>query len=579
MNAASSDLRHCSSLSGPGTMQSSCQPNGQEVIPPWCMPKDSTTEMVANGLGTDANRLPHHAHAPIERQAHNLPNSEVDSDHEWEALAVSVRIPHQMRGGDRAPSIQHPNAQGSSSVLENFAYKSPRSLVADESCQPVATTWLRNGGAYMEEFPNQEQTSLEACYENKKEQATSAMPTMHPGPQGSIPYGTAPQPMNISAQKQTVIATPCRSELLGRDRMVSSMEKSWDHNTGLHITHMEHGIASAAPSPAYTVPANAQSTTPCLDARLDEDVKDSLAGFTGTLEVELLGARGFMLVADKRLPRPVWKAICDWPGAERESQGRWRFPVNKYSEVRSKLMGWRQATRVNIELPPAWVLAVFPMFQKHGRVVVPKKTANALRGDAPMQELAKESLCSRDGRPLLPYQCESIEFGLRRGGRMLLADEMGLGKTAQALMLMSQFQDDWPLLVVCPSALRATWRDEAKNWVPTNIISNVETEIQVVRKGSDNVSPEVKLLIVSYDLAAQNPRFCQAPSGTSFRMVICDESHYIKSPASRRAQAMLPLLHKARRCILLSGTPAMGKAAELHSPLDALLPGLLPCHQ
>jgi len=83
----------------------------------------------------------------------------------------------------------------------------------------------------------------------------------------------------------------------------------------------------------------------------------------------------------------------------------------------------------------------------------------------------------------------------------------------------------------------------------------------VVVKTSDKVSMEVKLLIVSYDLAVWNPRFCQAPSGAKFRMVMRDELHYIKSPDSRRAQAMLPLFQQTKRCVLLNGTPALSNAA------------------
>lgn len=39
---------------------------------------------------------------------------------------------------------------------------------------------------------------------------------------------------------------------------------------------------------------------------------------------------------------------------------------------------------------------------------------------------------------------------------------------------MSQFQEDWPVLVVAPSALRMVWRDQALTWLPLK-----EKDVQV----------------------------------------------------------------------------------------------------
>lgn len=43
---------------------------------------------------------------------------------------------------------------------------------------------------------------------------------------------------------------------------------------------------------------------------------------------------------------------------------------------------------------------------------------------------------------------------------------MGLGKTLQALAVACAYREDWPVLVVAPSSLRANWRNEANKWVP-----------------------------------------------------------------------------------------------------------------
>ena len=52
-----------------------------------------------------------------------------------------------------------------------------------------------------------------------------------------------------------------------------------------------------------------------------------------------------------------------------------------------------------------------------------------------------------------------LRYSVVRGGRVLIADDMGLGKTLQAIAVMSHYQCDWPLLVICPSSVRLTWAE------------------------------------------------------------------------------------------------------------------------
>lgn len=64
------------------------------------------------------------------------------------------------------------------------------------------------------------------------------------------------------------------------------------------------------------------------------------------------------------------------------------------------------------------------------------------------------------------FQKKGVEFGLSRFGRVLIGDEMGLGKTVQALGLAHIYKKDWPLLIICPSALKYNWRNEVRDWMP-----------------------------------------------------------------------------------------------------------------
>jgi SWI/SNF-related matrix-associated actin-dependent regulator of chromatin subfamily A-like protein 1 len=59
-----------------------------------------------------------------------------------------------------------------------------------------------------------------------------------------------------------------------------------------------------------------------------------------------------------------------------------------------------------------------------------------------------------------------------------------------------------------------------------------------------------------------------------FPCVIADESHNLKEKTSQRTQLAMPILLKAKRLVLLSGTPALARPVELWSQVHPLAPDL-----
>jgi SWI/SNF-related matrix-associated actin-dependent regulator 1 of chromatin subfamily A len=47
----------------------------------------------------------------------------------------------------------------------------------------------------------------------------------------------------------------------------------------------------------------------------------------------------------------------------------------------------------------------------------------------------------------------------------MIGDEMGVGKTIQAISIAYLFQKDWPVLIITPSSLKFSWRDEILTWI------------------------------------------------------------------------------------------------------------------
>jgi SWI/SNF-related matrix-associated actin-dependent regulator 1 of chromatin subfamily A len=41
---------------------------------------------------------------------------------------------------------------------------------------------------------------------------------------------------------------------------------------------------------------------------------------------------------------------------------------------------------------------------------------------------------------------------------------MGVGKTVEALAVAYLYQNEWPLLIICPSSLKYTWKEQILRW-------------------------------------------------------------------------------------------------------------------
>ncbi|XP_018620426.1 DNA annealing helicase and endonuclease ZRANB3 isoform X1 [Scleropages formosus] len=172
---------------------------------------------------------------------------------------------------------------------------------------------------------------------------------------------------------------------------------------------------------------------------------------------------------------------------------------------------------------------------------------------------------------LMPFQKEGVRFALSRNGRCMIADEMGLGKTLQAIAVAYLYKEEWPLLVVVPSSLRYPWIEEMEKWIP----ELSPEDINLVDSKSDISSIKCcKVTVLGYGLLTSDAHaLLDALTQRDFRVILVDESHYLKSRNAARSKILLPLIQKAQRAVLLTGTPALGRPEELFMQINALYPG------
>uniref|UniRef100_A0A0K0FM83 SWI/SNF-related matrix-associated actin-dependent regulator of chromatin subfamily A-like protein 1 n=1 Tax=Strongyloides venezuelensis TaxID=75913 RepID=A0A0K0FM83_STRVS len=173
---------------------------------------------------------------------------------------------------------------------------------------------------------------------------------------------------------------------------------------------------------------------------------------------------------------------------------------------------------------------------------------------------------------MFPYQLRGLEFGLSKHGKVYIADEMGLGKSIQGLALARYYKSEWPLIIVCPAAVRYSWRDTFYNFLP----SFDKSKLFLIEKGSDFIPLDGdtnNVIIISYSMLKNITGMLDKINA---KVVIFDEAHSLKSKTAVRTKEGTKIAKTCNRIILLSGTPALSKPIELYSQLQLINSSLTP---
>ena len=153
---------------------------------------------------------------------------------------------------------------------------------------------------------------------------------------------------------------------------------------------------------------------------------------------------------------------------------------------------------------------------------------------------------------LFEYQKQGIEFLVSKQGGMLL-DEQGLGKTIQALEAVKNTKAK-VLVIVCPAIMQGTWLHHVTNLIPKEITTYIHSyEWYVKLTNFRGLLKEIKDKKIG---------------------VIVDESHYIKTPTSKRAKTVRHLLSLDNIVfkVLLTGTPITRDVDDLFTQLKVFYP-------
>ena len=167
------------------------------------------------------------------------------------------------------------------------------------------------------------------------------------------------------------------------------------------------------------------------------------------------------------------------------------------------------------------------------------------------------------------HQVNGVRWGVRKPS-FLLADEMGLGKSLTALTVAAiDFErgEADKILCVVPASLRYNWLEEIErhtNYAATVAIGS-PTYRYALYQGFATSNHDI--LVVGYETLVNDKEWINE---ICWDVAIIDEGHYIKSPQSKRSQAVRKL--NRRRGFILTGSPLLNRPDELWALLNFIDP-------
>lgn len=182
-----------------------------------------------------------------------------------------------------------------------------------------------------------------------------------------------------------------------------------------------------------------------------------------------------------------------------------------------------------------------------------------------------------DGLELFGFQKAGIKFILDNDRQhIMIGDEMGVGKTIQVIGYMNVTRPG-RTLIVPPASLKLNWKREMERW------SVHGPKVQVLSGNMAQVDPDADVVIVNYDILRGGSPTFKSVMFYDWDLVVVDEIHKLKSATTQQTKAILGhwtkksgvspcIIQKAKKSIVLTGTPIPNKPIEIFPILQRLAP-------
>ena len=179
----------------------------------------------------------------------------------------------------------------------------------------------------------------------------------------------------------------------------------------------------------------------------------------------------------------------------------------------------------------------------------------------------------------LVYQFKPVLQFIRRPSHgMLIADEVGLGKTIEAALILRELMARGSLervLVVCPASLIEKWRSELRQRFAIELREMRARDFRELRTRFDQEGDWPGFFGVASLEGLRMTDFEETlvETGVPLDLVIVDEAHHLRNPATRSFALGEVLSDQADHILLLSATPIQTGERDLQSLLRLAEPG------
>ena len=168
----------------------------------------------------------------------------------------------------------------------------------------------------------------------------------------------------------------------------------------------------------------------------------------------------------------------------------------------------------------------------------------------------------------------------KRDFNTILADEMGLGKTVQSIAFLAHVKETclgkFLAAVIVPSSVLDNWDREIAMWCPEMKVCYLHgplAERQHLAHQLYSGRHEFDIVLTTYNIA------CGKEGSRVFRKAkrpydctVFDEGHMLKNFKTNRFKQLMGI--RARRRLLLTGTPLQNNLLELMSLLTFTMPSM-----
>lgn len=204
-----------------------------------------------------------------------------------------------------------------------------------------------------------------------------------------------------------------------------------------------------------------------------------------------------------------------------------------------------------------------------------KAAAQAMKGEAALPPIPNLPASASGG---WQHQRRAFWFARDLDAAGLFMD-MGGGKTLVTIAIAEEMKSK-TVVVLCPKSVIGVWPREFEKWGARDwdIFAPIGT-IPVAKKAEGAWKVYVrpnglpKLFVVNYDASWRNA-LSEFLRSIDIDLLVLDESHKIKSPSGKAAKYAAQLRKRARKCLMLTGTPMPHGPEDIYAQYRAADPNI-----